>query len=137
LPRTLIAVARSTVVMVVIGMIFHFGSALFVRPFSNDPAVYAMAAGMLALLAPFMFFDGIQMVLVYALRSLGDQVAAGVNGIIAFFCVTGGLGWWLVRNGYGPDALIYASAAGMIVAAILQTLRMWVISCRSSSRSSG
>jgi MATE family multidrug resistance protein len=137
LPRTLIAVALSTVVMVVIGMIFHFGSALFVRPFSNDPAVYAMAAGMLALLAPFMFFDGIQMVLVYALRSLGDQVAAGVNGIIAFFCVTGGLGWWLVRNGYGPDALIYASAAGMIVAAILQTLRMWVISCRSSSRSSG
>jgi MATE family multidrug resistance protein len=94
-----------------------------------------MAAGLLAMLAPFMFFDGIQIVFVYALRSLGDQVVAGVNGIIAFFLVTGGLGWWLVRAGYGADALIYASAAGMIVAAVLQGGRMALISSRLRSRS--
>ena len=40
-----------------------------------------------------------------ALRSLGEQVWAGVNGIIGFFLVTGGLGWLLVRGGWGPDGL--------------------------------
>ena len=137
LPRTLIAVTLAAIVMALIGFVFHLGSAFFVRPFSSDPAVIGMSAGMLALLAPLMFFDGIQMVLVYALRSLGDQVAAGINGVVAFFFVMGGLGWWLVRSGYGPDALIYACAAGMIVAAALQALRMWAISSRSGSRSSG
>ena len=35
------------------------------------------------------------------LRSLGEQVWAGINGIIGFFVVTGGLGWLLVREGWG------------------------------------
>src|SRR3546814_3099203 len=77
---------------------------------------------MLAIWAPFILFDGVQMVFVYALRSLGRQIAAGVNGIIAFFLVTGGLGWLLIRHWeIGPMGLVYASAAGMVVAALLRS----------------
>jgi MATE family multidrug resistance protein len=110
---------------------------------------------------PFILFDGIQVVLVYALRSLNDQVAAGINSIVAYFpragretgrpppgagsratgctapwstrpwpapagslndqvaaginsivayfLVTGGLGWWLVSEGWGGTAQLQAA----------------------------
>ena len=106
--------------------------ALAARPlaglFPGIEAVHAMAAGLFMIWAPFILFDGVQVVFVYALRSLGDQVAAGVNGIVAFFVVTGGLGWWLVGHGAGPAALAWASGAGMLVAALLQGGRFWVVS---------
>src|SRR3546814_3696618 len=92
---------------------------------------------MLIVWAPFILFDGIQVVFLYALRSVGDQVAAGINGIIGFFIVTGGLGWLLVRKlEIGPMALVYASAAGMVVAAVLQFGRLLLVSARIRSRSS-
>src|SRR3546814_11852342 len=63
--------------------------------------------------------------LVYTLRSLGDQVVAGINSIIAYFLVTGGLGWALVQHGAGPMGLVYASGAGLLVAALLNGSRFW------------
>ena len=72
--------------------------------------------------------DGVQVVCLFALRSLGDQVAGGINGIVAFFCVTGGLGWLLVRAGHGADGLVWAAGAGMVVAALLQGARLWWVS---------
>lgn len=134
-PRSLIAAALALAVMGMLGLILFLGNDIVVRPFSDDPPVIALSAHLLAMLAPFMFFDGLQVVFVYALRSLGDQVIAGVNGIIAFFIVTGGLGWWLVREGYGAESLVYASASGMVVAAVLQGGRMWRISFRLRSQS--
>jgi MATE family multidrug resistance protein len=137
IPRTLIAAGLAILTMGLVGLILFLGHDILVRPFSDDPAVVRMAASLLAMLAPFMFFDGIQIVFVYALRSLGDQVVAGINGVIAFFLVTGGLGWWLVRAGEGAESLVYASAAGMIVAAALQGGRMAWISRRLRLQSSG
>nr|WP_299593053.1 MATE family efflux transporter [Sphingomonas bacterium] len=135
--RALIAAALASVAMAALGALYALGAAPLMRPFSEDPAMLTMGAAMLAMLAPFMFFDGIQIVLVYTLRSLGDQVAAGLFGVVAFFGVTGGLGWALVRGGVGPMALIYASGAGMVAAALLQGTRMAVISSRLRRQSSG
>lgn len=128
LPRTLIAVLLA--VMVLGAMSLFFGLAAFpvVDPFSDDVRVVALAAGMLALMAPFMAFDGIQYVLSYALRSLGEQVWAGMNAILAFFLITGGLGWWLVRTGWGADGLVYAAGAGMVACSLLNAGRLaWVV----------
>src|SRR3546814_16947806 len=80
---------------------------------------------MLPVWAPFIIVDGLQFVLVYTLRSLGDQVVAGINSIIAYFLVTGGLGWALVHHGAGPMGPVYASGAGMLVAALLNGSRFW------------
>lgn len=112
-----------------------FVPLLVVTPFPAPGAVHTLAAGMLLLWAPFILFDGVQVVFVYALRSLGDQVAAGVNGILAFFLVTGGLGLWLVQAGLGANALVLASGLGMVAAAALNGGRFLVVTRRVRSRS--
>jgi len=134
MPRSLIAAGLAVISMGMVGAVFVAGGAWFVSPFSSDPAVVRLAATLLVMLAPFMFFDGVQAVLVYALRSLGDQIWAGINGIIAFFVVTGGLGWYLVHSGHGAPALVYATIAGMVVAALLQGGRLWLVSSRFAGR---
>lgn len=107
----------------------------FVGLFPATAGVHALAFAMLAVWAPFILFDGVQVVFVYALRSLGDQVAAGINGIIAFFAITGGLGALLVHWGLGPRALVLASGLGMVAAALLNGARLARVSSRFRSRS--
>lgn len=99
--------------------------------FPASAEAHALAAAMMLIWAPFILFDGLQVVFVYALRSIGDQVAAGINGIIAFFLVTGGLGWWLVERGVGPMALVWASGIGMVAAAVLDGARLWWVTRRA------
>ncbi|UVO51059.1 MATE family efflux transporter [Sphingomonas sp. SUN019] len=98
--------------------------------FPATPDVHALTIFMLLPWLPFIVFDGLQVVLVYALRSLGDQVAAGVNGILAFFLVTGGAGWALVAAGVGPLALVWASGLGMIASAALNGARFLIVTWR-------
>ncbi len=130
--RTLIAASLAFGVMAV-QMVFllTFGGVL-AQAFPAGADVHLLAAAMLGVWAPFILFDGLQVVFMFALRSIGDQVAAGVNGILAFFLVTGGLGWFLVQQGFGPYALVWGSGAGMLVAALLNGGRfLWVTSRRS------
>jgi MATE family multidrug resistance protein len=134
LPRTLVAATLAALSMGAMGGVFFLARDMLVPALSPpDPAVIAQASGLVAILAPFMLFDGIALVLVYALRSLGDQVAAGVNGVAAFFLVTGGLGWWLVEHGSGAPGLAIASGAGMVTAALFQGTRFAWLMRRISS----
>jgi MATE family multidrug resistance protein len=138
LQRTLIAAALAVLALGLVGMIYVIGADHILWPFSTDMRALTLAAAMLVVWAPFILFDGVQMVFVYALRSLGHQVAAGVNGIFAFFLVTGGLGWLLVRHWHvGPMGLAYASAGGMVAAAILQGASLIFFSSRLRLQSSG
>ncbi len=103
----------------------------FVALFPAVPDVRALALVMLPVWAPFILFDGVQVVFVYALRSLGDQVVAGINSVIAFFLVTGGAGLVLVRTlDLGATGLALASGMGMVVAATLHGTRLWWVSRR-------
>lgn len=126
--RTMIAAMLTLVVMTLIaGGLIIFG-AQFVTLFPAVADVHRLGVAMLALWAPFVIFDGLQVVFMFALRSIGDQVAAGINGIIAFFLVTGGVGWLLVAGGAGPYALVWGSGLGMLAAAILNGTRFWLVS---------
>ena len=104
--RTLIAALLTFVVMSGLVLCLYVFGGVIARAFPAEDAVHLLAVAMLAVWAPFILFDGLQVVFMFALRSIGDQVAAGLNGIFAFFVVTGGLGWWLVQQGYGPYALV-------------------------------
>ena len=137
-PRALIAAGLAAVLIGGISLVMVFGAPILVLPFSDDPAVIALAASMLAIMAAFLIFDGLQYVFGAALRSLGEQVWASVNGMIGFFVVTGCLGWLLVRRDWGPDGLAYAAGIGMLVCALLQFGRLaWVLRLRKPAQSSG
>jgi MATE family multidrug resistance protein len=103
--------------------------------FPATAQVHALALVMLPVWAPFILFDGVQVVFVYALRSLGDQVFAGLNSIVAFFLITGGAGLWLVHDGWGAMGLVYASGIGMVAAAALHGARLMIVNSRFRSRS--
>ncbi len=123
--RTAIAAGLAAVATATLAALLMVFAPVVTGAFSAGNQAHMLATAMLLVWAPFILFDGLQVVLVYALRSLGDQVAAGINGIVAFFIITGGLGWWLVARGTGPMALVWASGLGMISAAVLNGVRLW------------
>ncbi len=127
-----LALALATTALVVLALMI--GRPAVVRVFPATGEVHLLASAMLLLWAPFILFDSTQMVLVSALRSLDDQVMAGVNSIVAFFGVTGGAGWLLVHWGYGATGLVIASGAGMAAAAALHGARFWQVSARLRSK---
>jgi MATE family multidrug resistance protein len=135
-PRALIAGGLASLILGSLSILLVAGARPAVWPFSDDPEVLALAASMLAIVAAFLLFDGLQYVFGAALRSLGEQVWAGLNGIVGFFLVMGGLAWLFVRAGWGPDGLAYAAGIGMLVCGMLQFARLsWVLRVRPVRRS--
>ena len=126
-PRVLIVAGLAAIATALLALLMTIARAPLIALFPAADAVHMLALAIVPVWAPFICFDGVQVVLVYALRSLGDQVAAGVNSIIAYFIVTGGAGISLVHHGFGAVGLVYASGAGMVAAAILHGGRFaWV-----------
>ena len=134
-PRTLIAAGLAAAFTGLLAILLVVARAPLVAAFPAAAGVHAIALAMLPLWAPFILFDGVQVVFVYALRSLGDQIVAGVNSIVAFFIVTGGAGWLFVQGGVGPLGLVYASGLGMLAAAVLHGARFAQISARLRRKS--
>ncbi|MHA6718384.1 MATE family efflux transporter [Sphingomonas sp. RS6] len=133
--RTMIAATLAAAATGLLALGLLLAPAQVVALFPAAPAVHLGAAAMLMLWAPFILFDGVQVVFVYALRSLGDQIVAGVNGSIAFFAITGGLGVLLVDRGLGAQGLVLASGIGMAAAALLNGGRLLVLTRRFRSQS--
>ncbi|GAA0735852.1 MATE family efflux transporter [Sphingomonas japonica] len=133
--RALIAVLLAVAALGLQAALIVALAAPIVDAFPAIVAVHAIGVAMLMAWAPFIVFDGVQVVLVYALRSMGDQVAAGFNSILAYFIVTGGLGWWLFVTGWGYMGLVWASVAGMVVAAASNGARLAWISRRTRPQS--
>jgi MATE family multidrug resistance protein len=124
-PRIMLAAMICAGLLGAISLLLVLGADLLVLPFSDDPEVRLLAASMLAIIGAFLIFDGLQYVFSAALRSLGEQVWAGINGIVGFFMVTGGIRGLLVARGWGPDGLAWAAGAGMLVCAALNYGRLW------------
>lgn len=129
-PRTLIACALSLVVMGSVVLVYLGFAAPLVAALNDDSAVRREAVTMLVILAPFILCDGLQAIFVAALRSLGDQVVAGINGAIGFFAIMTLAGWVFARLGWGAAGLASAAAIGMTATMLLQGLRFWRVSAR-------
>lgn len=128
--RTLIACGLSLVIMGSVVLIYLLLARPIVAALTADAAVAREAVVMLLILSPFILCDGLQAIFIAALRSLGDQVAAGLNGIVAFFLVMSLAGWVGWRLGWGSAGLALACAIGMAAAMLLQGARFWVVSSR-------
>lgn len=133
--RAGIAVALTAAATALLALILMVARAPIVALFPAAPAASVAALAMLPLWAPFIIFDAVQLVFVYALRSLGDQVAAGINSILAYFVITGGAGLWLIGDGWGATGLVIASGAGMFASALLNGARLLALNRRARAKS--
>lgn len=128
--RTLIACGLSIIIMGMVVLAYILFARPIVAGLTADEAVAREALLMLFILAPFILCDGLQAIFVAALRSLGDQVVASINGIIAFFLIMGVTGYVAQVQGWGSAGLAIASAVGMAAAMLLQAARFWRFSSR-------
>ncbi|WP_240698957.1 MATE family efflux transporter [Sphingomonas sp. AAP5] len=135
IPRALIAMALAALATGVLAILIVLGRGTIVALFPAAAGVHGVALAMLPVWAPFILFDGVQVVIVYTLRSLGDQVVTGINSIVAFFLITGGAGWLLVHHGAGSIGLVYASGIGMVAATVLHGARFALVSARFRRKS--
>jgi MATE family multidrug resistance protein len=135
-PRALIAAGLAAAITGTLAIGVLLVRVPLVSAFPAASGVHAAALAMLPVWVPFILFDGVQLVFVYALRSMGDQIVAGVNSILAFFVVTGGLGWLFVTHDVGALGLVYASGLGMVAATLLHGARFLSVSARFRPKSS-
>jgi multidrug resistance protein, MATE family len=98
------------------------------RLFSDDAQVIAMAKTLLLLLAPIILFDGLQIVLVYALRASGDPLFAGIIQAISFLIIMVGVAWVAIHPyGLAERGLAFGLIAGVLVSASLMSARfLWI-----------
>jgi MATE family multidrug resistance protein len=100
--------------------------------YTDDHAVAAMAAQLLALAAIFQFSDGIQVSANGALRGLKDTTVPMAITILAYWGIGMPVGYWLAFGaGYGARGMWIGLIAGLTAAAALLALRFARRSARS------
>lgn len=111
--------------------------SLAVAPFGVDADVAILAAALLVIIAPFLILDGIQYMLVYALRAAGDEVFASVLQVGSFLFVMAGSGAiFTFALGFGAPGITYGMASGITCAALLLGLRFLFVQRKLSAAAS-
>ena len=126
-----VAVAMVFGLMTVIGFAIHFLRSDIAAIYTRDAAVTAVALPVLAVLSFLVIFDGVQGVLMGALRGAADVILPTASFAIAFWGCAVPLCYFLgYRQGVGPLGLAWGLVAGLIVADILLGLRFAIVSRR-------
>jgi len=126
-----VAVAMVFGLMLAIGLAIHFLRGEIAAIYTRDAAVTAVALPVLAVLSFLVIFDGVQGVLMGALRGAADVILPTASFAIAFWGCAVPLCYFLgYRLGVGPLGLAWGLVAGLIVADILLGLRFAIVSRR-------
>jgi multidrug resistance protein, MATE family len=119
------------VLMPVIGLL----RGPIVAIYTGDPAVTAIAAGAMLLVAVILVADAAQGILIGALRGAGDIWVPTAMFVLSFWILTVPAGWHFgVRQGHGVPALLLALLAGLVVASLLLLARFRTIAARDVRR---
>jgi len=122
-------------IMALIGAIFLTLPGALARVYSADAEVIAVATVLIMIAAAALVFDGVQGVLMAALRGTGDVWTALLFHAISFWGFALPLGAWLAfGQGYGAPGLTGGMVVGVFAAAVLLGLRFHVVSGRRISR---
>jgi multidrug resistance protein, MATE family len=122
---TSLAAIGTLIAVITFVLMPHFWLSLF-----SETDVNMLKLGQIMLLwtVPFIVFDAIQIVLVYALRAAGDPVFAALNQGISCLLIMGGGGWFAVNNlNMGPLGVTAGLGAGVTVSAVLMVARFYWI----------
>ena len=116
-------------------VVFLLAPAWLAALYTADAAVLAIAVPVMAVCAIAAIPDGVQAVLMGALRGTSDVWPATFLYVFSFWIVMVPLGYWLaVPRGMGAYGLMVAVAAGATLAAVLLGWRFRVVSARAVRR---
>ena len=130
-----VAVGVATIYLAVIAVVFALAPDRLATLYTADAAVLAIAAPAIIVGAFAAIPDGLQAVLLGALRGASDVWPATGLYIFSFWVVMVPLGYWFaVPRGLGATGLMIAVVAGTTVATLLLGLRFRVVSARAVRR---
>lgn len=117
--------------MLALGLVIWLGRSWIAAFYSENEAVRAVAASGLAVVAVLVVVDGIQAVMLGALRGVGDAMIPTAMYLFSFWAVAVPLAWWLgVESGLAVPGLFVGLLMGLFSAALLLCLRFRVVSRR-------
>ena len=118
-------------VMAIVALALGMTRATVASLFNGDPAVIAVAAGGLSVVAFMMIVDGLQCVLAGALRGVADTIVPSAIYGLSLWVVTVPATYFLgIRFGFGIEGLLWGLVAGLILACALLGWRFHVVSRR-------
>lgn len=133
--RGMLGIALGAAVMTVGVVAFAAVPRALVGLFSSDPDVIALGTTLVRIAAVFQLFDGVQCVANGALRGAGDLRFAFAGSV---------LGYWLVGlpvalalgfgAGMGAAGIWWGLTVGLVLVAVVLTVRFWITSGRVLSR---
>ena len=130
-----VAVGVAAVYLAAIAVVFALVPGRLAPLYTTDAAVLAIAVPTILVGAIAAIPDGVQGVLMGALRGASDVWPATFLYVFSFWVVMVPLGYWLaIPRGLGAPGLMMAVVAGATVAALLLGWRFRVVSARAVRR---
>ncbi len=103
--------------------------------YTNDPTVIPYALAALAVVPAVCISDGVQAVLMGAVRGAADVWIPNTIYAVCFWGLMAPLGWWWgVERGHGAPGLLWVAALALTVSAVLAAWRFHVLSRRLIGR---
>jgi MATE family multidrug resistance protein len=126
-----VAIALVFVLMLLVGLAIRTWRGAIAGIYTADPAVAGAATPALAAISFLVVFDGIQGVLMGALRGAADvALPMACYGIAFWGCSIPICYYFGYRQAIGPEGLIWGLTAGLVVASLLLGLRFAVVGRR-------
>ena len=121
--------------MLFVGTATWLGREGIALAYTEDPAVLPLAAAALAIAAAITLLDGVQGVLIGALRGAADAIVPTLIYGLSFWAVSLPAAWWFgVHLGVGVPALMWSLFAGLLVATGLLAWRFQGLAARHVRR---
>ena len=103
--------------------------------YTNDPTVVPYALAALAVIPAVCISDGVQAVLMGAVRGAADVWIPNTIYAVCFWGIMAPLGWWWgVERGHGAPGLLWVAALALTISAVLAAWRFHVLSRRHVGR---
>ena len=112
----------------VVGIGLWAATAPLVAAYTDDPAVRAVAAGLIIYVAVYQFFDALQTVAGHVLRAYRITLVPMLIQVFCFWAVGLGGGWWLCYRAPEPLGVAgfwLAAVVALVLAAVLLGGLLW------------
>lgn len=122
----LIGIGLTIAAMSVFSALFLLEGETIIGLYTNDAGLIAACLPVVLVASLMLIFDGLQTVLVAAVRGAGDAWMPTAMQTIAFWGAMTPVGYWLAfPQGYGAPGLMAGAAVGVVVASLLLAFRFW------------